>query len=90
MKFETYVHKIVLDHQPNFHKDPCKDARARGENARTCDALQRFKSESTRIKKMRFSAIFILFTFIHFFQSGQNIMSLLKRNNQIPPPLSTD
>ena len=39
MKFETYVHKIVLNHQPNFHKDPCKDARARGENARTCDAL---------------------------------------------------
>ena len=29
MKFETYnVHKIELDHQPNFHKDPCKDARA--------------------------------------------------------------
>ena len=39
MKFETYVYKIVFDHQPNFHKDPCKDARARGENARTCDAL---------------------------------------------------
>ena len=58
MKFETYVYKIVLDHQPNFHKDPCKDARARGENARTCDALQRFRSESTKIKKMRFSAIF--------------------------------
>ena len=35
MKFETYVYKIVLDHQPNFHKDPCKDARARGVNART-------------------------------------------------------
>ena len=35
MKFETYVYKIVLDHQPNFHKDPCKDARARGINART-------------------------------------------------------
>ena len=35
MKFETYVHKIVLDHQPHFHKDPCKDARARGLNART-------------------------------------------------------
>ena len=33
MKFETYVHKIVIDHQPNFHKDPCKDAHARGENA---------------------------------------------------------
>ena len=26
MKFETYVYKIVFDHQPNFHKDPCKDA----------------------------------------------------------------
>ena len=58
MKFETYVHKIVLDHQPNFHRDPCKDARARGENARTCDALQRFRSETTKIKKMRFSSIF--------------------------------
>ena len=58
MKFKTYVFKIVIDHQPNFHKDPCKDARARGENARTCDALQRFRSESTKIKKMRFSAIF--------------------------------
>ena len=34
MKFETYVYKIVLDHQPNFHKDPCKDACARGVNAR--------------------------------------------------------
>ena len=56
MKFETYVHKIVLDHQPNFHKDPCKDARARGENVCTCEALQRFRSESTKIKKMRFSA----------------------------------
>ena len=31
MKFENYVQNIVLDHQPNFHKDPCKDARARGE-----------------------------------------------------------
>ena len=41
---ETYVHKIVLEHQPNFHKDPCKDARARVENARTCDALQKFRS----------------------------------------------
>ena len=41
MKFETYVHKIVLDHQPNFHKDACKDARAQDENAHTCDALQR-------------------------------------------------
>ena len=37
MKFEIYVHKIVFDHQPNFQKDLCKDARAQGENARTCD-----------------------------------------------------
>ena len=22
MKFYTYLHKIVLDHQQNFHKDP--------------------------------------------------------------------
>ena len=34
MNFETYVQKIVLDHQSN-HKDPCKDARTRGVNART-------------------------------------------------------
>ena len=39
MKFETYVHKIVLDHQPNFHKDLCKDARARGVNTRTRDEM---------------------------------------------------
>ena len=39
MKFETYVHKIVHDHQPNFHKDLCKDARARGVNARTRDEM---------------------------------------------------
>ena len=32
MKFKTCVRKIVVDHQPNFHKDPCKDARGRGEN----------------------------------------------------------
>ena len=28
MKFETYVHKIILDHQLNFHKDQCKDTPA--------------------------------------------------------------
>ena len=72
MKFETYDHKIVLDHQPNFHKDPCKDEHTRGENARVCDALQRFRSESTKIKRMCFSASFewtqkkvILFTFVN-------------------------
>ena len=48
----------IWNHQPNFHKDPCKDARAWGENTRTCDALQKFRNESTKIKKMRFSAIF--------------------------------
>ena len=58
MKFETYVHKIELNHQPNFHKGPCTDVRARGENAHTSDALQRFRSEATKIEKMRFSAIF--------------------------------
>ena len=31
--YETYVHKIVFDHQPNFHKDPCKDARTRRKRA---------------------------------------------------------
>ena len=29
-------------------------------------------------------------SFIHFFKPDQNIMSLLKRNIQDPPPLSTD
>ena len=33
-KFETYVHKEVIDHKPNFHKDPCTDSRARGVSAR--------------------------------------------------------
>ena len=28
MKFVTYVHKIVLNQQLNFQKDPFKDARA--------------------------------------------------------------
>ena len=37
MKFVTYVYEKVLDHQPNFHKDRCKDARARGINTATCD-----------------------------------------------------
>ena len=58
MKYKAYAPEIVVYHQPNFHKDPCKDGRTRGKNARTCDALQRFRSESTKIKKMRFSAIF--------------------------------
>ena len=40
MKFETYAHKIVVNQQPNFHKDPCKDARARGINARTRDEMR--------------------------------------------------
>ena len=81
MKFETYVHKMILNHQLNFYKDPCKDACAQGENARTCDALQRFRSDSEKNKEMRF---------IHFFKPGQNIMSLLKQNIQILPPLLTD
>ena len=57
-KIQKLVHKIVIDHQPNFHKDPFKDAHARSKNARTYNALQRFRSESTKIEKMRFSAIF--------------------------------
>ena len=82
MNFETYVNKIELDHQPNFHKFS-KNARARGENAFTCGAFQKFRNESLKIKKMHFY-------FIHFLKPGKNIMSLLKRNIQIPPPLSTD
>ena len=34
MKFQNYVHKIVVYHQ---HKDLCKDAHAQGVNARTRD-----------------------------------------------------
>ena len=30
---ETYVHKIVLEKQQNFHKDPYKDARVPVVNA---------------------------------------------------------
>ena len=40
MKFETYAHKIVPDHQLNLYKDPCKDARARGVNARTRNEMR--------------------------------------------------
>ena len=40
MKFETYVYKIVLDPQPNFHKEPCKNAHARGVNTRTRDEMR--------------------------------------------------
>ena len=83
---------MKLDHQPNFHKNPCKDARARGENARTCDALQRFRSESTKIQKMRFSAIFrfhLLYQPIdtpHFFLGFQNFSKGLK--GRFPPKMS--
>ena len=72
MKFEIYFYKILIYHQQNFHKDPCKDAHAQGENVRTCNALQKFRNKSTKIKKMRFSAIFEytpkkvnLFTFVN-------------------------
>ena len=30
LKFETYIHKVVKNHQMIFHKDPCTDARTRG------------------------------------------------------------
>ena len=40
MKFETYAHKLVVYHKPNFHKDPRKDARARSVNARTRDEMR--------------------------------------------------
>ena len=29
MKFETYIHKVVKNHQIIFHKDPCTHARTR-------------------------------------------------------------
>ena len=34
MKFETYIHKIVKNHQMIFRKDPCTDSRTRGVNVR--------------------------------------------------------
>ena len=34
MKFETYIHKIVKNHQIIFRKDPCTHARTRGVNMR--------------------------------------------------------
>ena len=54
MKFETNVHKIVLAHQPNFHKDPCKYARVQGESAPTCDALQNSDPSQQKSRKCIF------------------------------------
>ena len=34
MKFETYIHKIVKNHQMIFLKDPCTHARTQGVNMR--------------------------------------------------------
>ena len=60
---------------------------------------QRYKFEeiAPRVNKNEENAFFGDFwidtkksCFIHFFKAGKNIMSLLKRNIQIPPPLSTD
>ena len=36
MKFETYIHKIVKNHQMIFCKDPCTDARTRGVSVCAC------------------------------------------------------
>ena len=30
LKFETYIHKVVKNHQMIFHKDPCTDGRTQG------------------------------------------------------------
>ena len=46
MKFENYVHKIVLDHQPNFHKDPFKEAK-------TLALAMPFKNSDTGQQKPR-------------------------------------
>ena len=37
--YEPYARKIVIYHQTNFHKDPCKDARALVVNARNRDEM---------------------------------------------------
>ena len=37
LKFETEVHKIVIDYQNNFYKDRCIDALARAISAGTRD-----------------------------------------------------
>ena len=34
MKSETYIHKIVKNYLPIFHKDPCTHARTRGKKMR--------------------------------------------------------
>ena len=56
-------------------------------------AIQKFRNESTKIKNMHFLAIFeytpkkvISLTFV----DQAKILWVLKRNIQIPPPLSTD
>ena len=87
MKFETYVHKIVLDHQPNFHKVPCKDARALG---KTRALAMPYKDSDPSQQKSRKCVFRPCVNIHHFCQSGQNIMSLLKQNIQIPPTLSSD
>ena len=40
MTFETYIHKIVKNHQMIFCKDPCLQTRTRGSNVRTCVLLR--------------------------------------------------
>ena len=72
MKFKTYAHKIVPDHQPNFHKDLCKDARARGINTRTRD-------------EMRAHAHSILYpTEITVSYRSENILTQLYNNTHTP------
>ena len=34
MKFETFIYKIVKNHQQIFRKDPCTHARTQGKNVR--------------------------------------------------------
>ena len=56
--------------------------------------LTKIQKRVNKNQENAFSAIFELTPknvfFIYFGQSGQNIMSLLNWNIQIPPPLSTD
>ena len=55
MKFETYIHKIVKNHQMIFRKDPCKHARTRFVNvrARVLPHCRTFYRDFARLQLVR-------------------------------------
>ena len=78
MKFETYVHKIVLDHQPIFR------AKIRVHEAKTRALAMPYKDSDPSQQKSR-KCVFRSFMNRH--QKKLFIMSLLKGNIQNAPPL---